>query len=50
MKQLIVLISTVILGIAISTLVLGFRTPVQTMGDNTTAQLEAIAAELVPGE
>lgn len=46
MKQLIVLISTVILGIAISTMVLGFRTPVATMGDNAGDQLDAIAGVL----
>lgn len=45
MKQLIVLISTVVLGIAIAGLVLGFREPAENLKESVTSQLGIITQE-----
>lgn len=45
LKQLIVLISTVVLGIAIAALVLGFRDPAQKLENTASLQLEAVIQE-----
>ena len=42
MKQLIVLIATIVLGIAISGIVSGFGTTAQAMGTSVTSQMNAI--------
>ena len=40
MKQMIILLATVILGIAISAMVLSFKDTTQTITDNTQTQIE----------
>ncbi len=46
MKQLIVLISTVVLGIFIATLVLGFKEPSQTIAESVTDSITDIVSDL----
>ena len=45
MKQLIVLISTVILGIAIAAMVLGFRTDAQKLAGTVSGQIDSMVTE-----
>ena len=45
MKQLIVLISTVILGIAIAAMVLGFRTDAGTLAGTVSGQIDGLVTE-----
>ena len=44
MKQLIVLVATVILGIAIAGLVLGFQDNAETISENAETRLESVFA------
>ncbi len=46
MKQLIVLISTIILGIAIAFMVMGFRTQARNLTDATNTQIQSIITEV----
>ena len=46
MKQLIVLISTIILGIAIAFMVLGFRTMAKNLTDTTNSKVNSIVNEV----
>ncbi|MBR0130309.1 MAG: hypothetical protein IJM08_03290 [Firmicutes bacterium] len=46
MKQLIVLISTIILGIAIAFMVLGFRTTAKNLTDTTNSKVNSIVNEV----
>jgi hypothetical protein len=41
MKQMIVLMATIILGIALSAMILGFRDTAQDITDSTTDQIES---------
>ena len=47
MKQLIVMISTIILGIAIAGMVLSFKTQAQTLTDKTGASISNVINEIV---
>lgn len=42
MKQLIVLISTVVLGVFIAGMIIGFKTPTEKLAGNVTTQLESV--------
>ena len=46
MKQLIVMISTIILGIAIAFMVLGFKTQAKNISDATGNQIQKIVTEV----
>lgn len=46
MKQLIVMISMVVLGIALAVMIMGFKAPAQTIVDNTSQRiLETVDAD-----
>ena len=46
MKQLIVMISTIILGIAIAFMVLGFKTTAKNLTDKTNSKVNSIVNEV----
>ncbi|MCF0150505.1 MAG: hypothetical protein HUJ80_03750 [Firmicutes bacterium] len=50
MKQLIVLISTMILGIAIAALVLGFKTDAVSMADSVSGQMNTMITQFSEGK
>ena len=45
MKQLIVLIATVLLGVVIATIVLNFSTPAKTLSNNANTAIETIKSK-----
>ena len=45
MKQFIVLITTIVLGIAIAAMIMGFKTPAQKMGQNIQGSLNSMVTE-----
>ena len=45
MKQFIVLITTIVLGIAIAAMIMGFRAPAQEMADGVTKNMTSIVSE-----
>ena len=49
MKQFIVLITTIVLGIAIAVMIMGFKTPAKNMADGVTKGMENIVSEYATG-
>ena len=45
MKQFIVLITTIVLGLAISLMIMGFKTPAKTMADGVSSSMKNIVSE-----
>ena len=45
MKQFIVLISTIVLGLAIALMIMGFKTPAKTMADGVSSSMTSIVSE-----
>ena len=45
MKQFIVLITTIVLGIAIAAMIMGFKTPAKNLGDKVESTLETMVSE-----
>ena len=45
MKQFIVLVTTIILGIALAAMILGFKQPAQNLSDNVTNALNSTIVE-----
>ena len=49
MKQFIVLITTIVLGLALAVMIMGFKSPAQTMATDVTNSMTSIVSEYTSG-